>query len=363
MDQAVSGGVISGAPVNEGVQRRRRRVRSAIAWVLLIGAALVLAFGWLMPIVRTDSRPMQLLVWIAFMVRTFTFHAGLAVAVVALYMLAFRLWKPLIAAVPLLAITLGPAALSYWPKDPPPITGPGLTLISCNLLVGSGSARAALEYIERENPDVVCFQEYNPAAHEVLSVPLKESYPHVVTGTREDAFGQAVYSKFELREAKLYPPPLSPDAGKGRRSTGVTEPQIRCVVTVDGREVVIQNVHDTPPASLRLLQEQLRYFEWLDDFIGAERRPVILVGDFNSTASTTQFGPLRRAGYRSTHELAGSGRGSTWVDTTWLRHLPGVRIDHIWVSPGLTCERAEVGPSIGSDHRPIIAKVGFTAAR
>jgi endonuclease/exonuclease/phosphatase (EEP) superfamily protein YafD len=338
---------------------RWSRARAIIAWGLVLSAGAILLLGWLIPIERTESRSLQFVVWVAFMVRTFTFHAGFAIACVAIYAAAFRLWRPLLACVPLLGITLGPAAFSYLPKSPPPIAGPSLRVLSCNLLVGSGSTDRAADYIRGQDPDIVFFQEYTPAAHDLLARTLKDSYPHIVSSLRDDAFGQAIYSKLPLTEVKLFPPPVSGARPENRRIGSPTEPQIRCVVTLNGREIVLQNVHDMPPAGLSLLQDQLRYFEWLRDFTGAERRPMILAGDFNSTMNSTPTCQLLRDGFQNTHDLAGRGRGSTWVDVTWLRHLPGVRIDHIFVSQELTCDLSEVGPSTGSDHRPIIARIGF----
>ncbi len=46
------------------------------------------------------------------------------------------------------------------------------------------------------------------------------------------------------------------------------------------------------------------------------------------------------------------GLGAT-KETSWH----GIRIDHVLLGPGWACERAWVGPSIGGDHRPLIADV------
>lgn len=333
--------------------------RRWLAWALVGAAYGVLAFGWLLPLETTDSRLGQWAVWVAFMIRTFTFHAGLGLLGVAVYAAAFRLWRPLFACVPLLLLTLGPAALSYLPHTPTAITGPSVTVVSCNLLAESGSEHAAAAWILEQDPDIVFFQEYTPEAHAVLSRMLRERFPHIITGPREDAFGQAIYSRLEPREVQLFPTPAGEARAAGRRIASPSEPQIRCTVDVGGREVVLQNVHDMPPSSAALLQEQLLYFEWMEAFTASERRPVILAGDFNSTRNAAAMVRLEESGFRNTHALAGRGRGSTWVDKTWLRRLPGVRIDHVIVSAVLTCDRAEVGPSIGSDHRPILARVGF----
>jgi endonuclease/exonuclease/phosphatase (EEP) superfamily protein YafD len=44
-----------------------------------------------------------------------------------------------------------------------------------------------------------------------------------------------------------------------------------------------------------------------------------------------------------------------------LAWLPGIRIDHVYLSPELTATAARVGSFVGSDHRPVIAEVGLRA--
>jgi endonuclease/exonuclease/phosphatase (EEP) superfamily protein YafD len=39
-----------------------------------------------------------------------------------------------------------------------------------------------------------------------------------------------------------------------------------------------------------------------------------------------------------------------------------LRIDHVLVTPDLCVESVEVGSSIGSDHRPVIARLRFGSA-
>jgi len=66
-------------------------------------------------------------------------------------------------------------------------------------------------------------------------------------------------------------------------------------------------------------------------------------------------------GDSDTHDLAGNGRGSTWrFRALGVTHrLPGFRIDHVFVSPQLTCTNAQVLDVSGSDHRPIIADIAI----
>jgi endonuclease/exonuclease/phosphatase (EEP) superfamily protein YafD len=61
----------------------------------------------------------------------------------------------------------------------------------------------------------------------------------------------------------------------------------------------------------------------------------------------------------STHDLAGHRRGATFPATGRWSRLPGIRIDHVMLSRELTCSRSYVAGNSGSDHRPIVADVGW----
>lgn len=339
--------------------RSHVRARTLLAWFLVITAYACLAFAYLFPDLGESSRFGNALMWLAFAGRTFTFHAGLGLLVVLAWMLLCRLRRPALAMLPLLGVSLGPALWSYIPKSPAPLGPDAITVMSCNLLIGSTSPIHAAEQIAHHDPDIVFFQEYSDRAHAVIEPVLRGKYPYIITASRDDAFGQAIYSKLKpVGTPMLFPPP---SLGEGARTGGVvnlSDPQIRMVVRVGKYEIVVQNVHTVPPGGATLLAEQRLMLRWLAEFVKSERRPVIMAGDFNATAAS--LGVLQDAGLTSTQALAGQGRGSTWPDVTWLRYLPGVRIDNIFVSDGLSCDRAEVGKSIGSDHRPVIARVGFT---
>jgi endonuclease/exonuclease/phosphatase family metal-dependent hydrolase len=81
--------------------------------------------------------------------------------------------------------------------------------------------------------------------------------------------------------------------------------------------------------------------------------PMVLLGDLNLTPDSPAFERLiDRAGMRDV--MRGRGWHPTWLAGFWPLAL---RIDHILVSPGLCVEHAEVGPPIGSDHRPVVARL------
>ena len=79
--------------------------------------------------------------------------------------------------------------------------------------------------------------------------------------------------------------------------------------------------------------------------------PGLMVGDLNATPWTTALQAVRRE--------TGVRRVSTGLASTWFAPWPflGIPIDHVLVTPGLRAS-ARVGPGVGSDHMPLIVRVG-----
>jgi len=49
----------------------------------------------------------------------------------------------------------------------------------------------------------------------------------------------------------------------------------------------------------------------------------------------------------------------TWSVISFYRWLPGLRLDRIFLGPELTACESRTGEGWGSDHRPVIARIGF----
>ena len=93
-----------------------------------------------------------------------------------------------------------------------------------------------------------------------------------------------------------------------------------------------------------------------DERLELARRHVldaVVLGDFNATPWNDAFQAMRRE--------CGLSAGSTrWWLPSWPDPLPGllrVPIDHVLVGGDLTVVDARLGPSIGSDHRPVLATI------
>lgn len=84
--------------------------------------------------------------------------------------------------------------------------------------------------------------------------------------------------------------------------------------------------------------------------------PVVIGGDMNATPTSAVYDRLLAA--TGLHARANN------LNATWPAFLGpfGIAIDHVLVSDGMML-RTEYGPPNGSDHRPLIATVGFAATK
>lgn len=334
---------------------QRWKALRVAAWAVVFGGYMALALAWLYPQHYRDlSRGHLLISWGAFLAAALQFHIGLALLAVGLVGAFTRGKRLFLAAVPAVVLTVGPGLLQYLPRDTPPpaaAAGPKLRLFTANVLQINPHVDRMLAEIRRARPDVVLLQEYQPEWHPVVSEALKADYPHSVTIPKDTPAGLAVYSRFP------FDGPARADVAPGLKQ----RPQVRVVLDLGrGRRVAIYNVHPRSP---------MRFWNWADsrvtfadlrDALAGETLPCVVAGDFNFTETTPQHRELLRMGFAEAHARAGRGRGSTFPDWPVLGHLPGIRIDHIYLrGGGLVAQNCETRDDTGSDHRPVIVDLAF----
>jgi endonuclease/exonuclease/phosphatase (EEP) superfamily protein YafD len=350
------------APAADDDASPRRRVRSLLVrltWACTVVAVLLLAFSYLLPQdLRRTGRLYTPAVALAFYGRTFTFHTGVALVVAAVVGAALRRRRLGLFAFVASMVALTPTAWSYAPKDSPPPApdAPNLRVMSMNLYVANRNAAKIVAQIRAADPDVIVLQEFTPFAQTVLQSAFADrDYPHRFLMPQLDPSGNAVYSRLPFVERP------SPDQSTG--TTGRSE-RIRAVISVGGRPVVIYAVHPASPGSVHAIWLNRQQTANLLERVRQEDEPVLVAGDFNFTDEAANATALRGAGLVSAHDLAGTGRDSTWpFAPTSRRYLPGVRIDHVFLDRRLTCTKFGVAGDSGSDHRPIVADVAFRAER
>lgn len=343
----------SPSPADRRAKPLRLPLLSAFAWLgAVCAAALVLtATLW-----RDDLSPagetMLGLHYPAFMCQTFAYHAGIAMLPVALLAIITRRRRLLALAAAVFALGAAPDCFMLIPKRAPVASGASLRVMSVNVLYGGRRRDTLMEQIEREAPDVIVFQEWTSEGAARLRDKLRAAYPHSIEEPREDAFGEAIFSRRPFAsEPRRYPP-----------GPGFDVPQITVTVDLGGRPLSITNVHFFSPTSAARFGNQREMASSMARWVGNTRddaRPHLLIGDFNAVRRSSLLRTMLAAGMTSTHDQAGWWRGSTWPRVSTLRFMPGIRIDHALMRDELVCTESRTGEDFGSDHRPLIVTVGW----
>lgn len=170
---------------------------------------------------------------------------------------------------------------------------------------------------------------------------------HAALQAEEERYGDAILTRFPERLVKVGPLPGHPRMPR-------LEPRgaLWVEVEIEGRPVQIINTHlGLVPREQQMQAAHLAGPDWLGHVDCAW--PTILLGDFNATASsivyrtlTSRLEPARRLAQRKQ------------PTSTFPSPLPVLRIDHLFVSPGIEVHEvsAPFDPltRVASDHLPLV---------
>lgn len=334
---------------NAPVIAPRKRGAGWRTW-LVTGAAIVLygcaAVAWL-PEGAWMANPRWLpLSYPAFFLRTFALHIAvvLTVTAVAAWLTRRRRWA--LTLLPLVVLGSAGRVRDYVPLRAAP-TGPTLRVMMLNVRGNNPQLKRVIEEVKRVRPDVLCLVEYDQACHAQLGPPLEQMFPHHVVGA-VTAQGTAIYARQAFKAVERLE--ISTHDG----------PQFRVEMEHAGRALALYGVHLEAPESTGHFLRQRREVAELLLTVDAEPLPTILCGDFNFTNDSAAADALAARGLVDVNRIRGAGPQLTWkcLVRRW-RWLPRLRIDHVFLSAGLTCRTPEVGQDSGSDHRAVVADVGW----
>jgi len=329
------------------VARRIARTISHVAITSVFLCALALLIALVVPIDPLET-PATTLEIVASRVHTLRFHVALAVAIAALWLLLARRWR--FAAIGVVVTLWAVLPTLWWPiaGRVPLAEAASLRVASFNL--GGELAREPLVMaeIEAANADIVIILEYTPQWRSRLSDRLSKAYPYRVETARRDNFGVAVFSRVEWTAHEHF------------TFADSDTPQYRFELLLGEAPILLYAIHILPPSRQGYTRHRAQ-FAGLIQRMDKEARPLVVAGDFNFVDHGPLAGALHARGFVDAHALAGSGRGATWPVNDWLRHLPGIRIDHVYVGRGLTATDSWVGGNFESDHLPISATLTWAA--
>ncbi len=265
----------------------------------------------------------------------------------ALALLAFTLllrWRPAIwlaAAITAVNLILFAAAIYGSAASAGDGADKFLRVVSLNVWVNNPQSADIADFVLREDGDIVVLTEVSAEQNAKLREALGTRYPHVL-GSR----GVLLLSKrAPIASGHVSNPGID---GWGR------VPLINWArFQHDGMTFELAGVHLAWPFNPL---DQVNDIDTLIGFAKDRDVPLIVAGDFNLTPWSLKLQRFRRQ--------TGLGRTFTFALTWPVKRIrmpfsalnfPIVGIDNVFVSKEFAVQSAEVGPYVGSDHKPVIA--------
>ena len=217
--------------------------------------------------------------------------------------------------------------------------GPVVTVAAANVLYSNSQREPLLDWLETRPADIVILQEVTEAWARDLAA--RTAYPNRHLLPREDAYGIGVLSRWPLESVSLVDL-----AGDGL-------PSIAGVAVIGTQRVRFLGMHTRWPVAPSLARLRDEALHGAADLAQATDLPMVMLGDLNVTPDSPAFERLLHSSALR-DALAGGEWRPTWQADFWPLAL---RIDHILVSPGVCVEQASVGPPVGSDHLPVLARL------
>jgi endonuclease/exonuclease/phosphatase (EEP) superfamily protein YafD len=300
---------------------------------------------WLSVVTLAGATLLSLLGRLHWFFELFT-HFPLQIAsgliIVILATLLFRRWIP--AAIGLLCLLPHLTALShYYPSREFSTEPSDFRVLSFNVLTSNQSHDAVLSYLSECDADFIFLMEINPDWVEALS-PLDSDYPYFVKFPRPDNFGMTLYSRHPFVSHEI------------RFIEGVQVPLVHAVIDLGGHELEVIGCHPVPPMGARQASARNDYLAGLTEITTTSTLPAVILGDFNATV----WSPHLREFIKTT-SLMDSGRKRGFQPTwRWFNPFFSIPIDHVFHNAALSCTNRQIGPALGSDHRPVITEFALT---
>lgn len=225
--------------------------------------------------------------------------------------------------------------------------------------------REIRNFINDENPDILCIQEYSNSAHIDLKV-----YPHnyIFMQGNKIKTGQAIFSKFPIiNEGNLQLPSsnnsvIFADIKKGKDIIRVYNMHLQSIkispdvneISENPDEINQQKSQQVVRRISAAFKKQQQQAEIIMEHKKDCEYPIIICGDMNNSAFSYVYRSIRGQ-LQDAFEEAGEGFGKTYK----FRYYPA-RIDYIFADPKMKVKSFENFPDFeNSDHYPIMARLSM----
>jgi endonuclease/exonuclease/phosphatase (EEP) superfamily protein YafD len=273
------------------------------------------------------------------------FRLQYAALLVAAGLLALALRQPslVLAAVGLAAVNI--AAVAPWQDAPRAAASadPTLRIVAFNVKSGNDRYDQLAPLVARLHPDVLGLLELTPEWARAAKRASSRLRPRRFV-VRRGAYGLGLLS-------------ATPPTALGVRRFPADGPSVLIArFRIREQPVTFVLVHVHTPFAGSVHERELRTLAAARPSLGSR---LIVCGDFNTVSWSAQFRDFSRSA-RLTDVFRGAWHAYSWPSWSPLLAVP---LDHCLISSGLAVRGRHFGPSIGSDHFPLVLDVAITGLR
>lgn len=228
-------------------------------------------------------------------------------------------------------------------------------------------AEDILDFINDNNPDVLCIQEYSTSASAKVDFKL---YPYRSIFMHGDKIktGNAIFSKFPIvNEGQIIFPKSNNDAvfadiKIGKDIIRVYDIHLESIKISPDVTEISENVEgmnqQKSEAIFKRISEAFKKQQQQAEEIMKHKKsceyPMIICGDMNNSAFSYVYRGIK-GNMKDCFEVAGEGFGKTYN----FKYYPA-RIDYIFADPKMTVKSFTNFPDfVNSDHLPIISRMAL----
>jgi endonuclease/exonuclease/phosphatase (EEP) superfamily protein YafD len=230
---------------------------------------------------------------------------------------------------------------------------PELTLVCANVYSRNRTPEVLAEHLLRANPDVIVITEWNHAFEAALQRAGGDHYPHRVFDRNDTSdYAVCILSRHPL-DTRSQIEHLGP----------LTTAHV--IVSLGNEDIHIYAVNPTAIVDRGGFRTWKTQIDALAAHLPTLPRPLVILGDFNTTAHRPEFQKLLDQQMSDALTVTGIGSTASFkLAATGPFSLPGplVRLDHALISPELIAVHSENLNANGSDHRPFTLTISTSAS-
>ncbi len=224
-----------------------------------------------------------------------------------------------------------------------------LRIMTANVLTPNRNAKALLELVRENSPDILATLE-SDAWWQARLDALEPDYPYTIKAPLDNLYGMHVYSRLPLADSQI---------------DYLVEPDIPSMHTLvslpSGHKIHIHFMHPAPPSPTEREESSERDAELVivAKSVAETDAPVIVTGDLNDVAwsGTTRL-------FREVSGLldprVGRGMFNTFHASYWFMRWP---LDHLFHSDHFTLSCIRRLRGFGSDHFALLTELVFEGGR